>query len=179
MLSTYVRLRILTFHSEGNQAPTICNLLREEGINVSRVGVWKFLRHYEKTGCVSRKEGSGRPTKITLAVMAMVEGKMKENDETTAYQLHKILNENGIQISIWTIFRCRRTLGWTFRGSAYCQLIRTANKVKRLEWAREHLDEAEDGFDDVIWSDESSVQLESHKRYCCRKKGLPPKNKPR
>ena len=94
MLSTYVRLRILTFHFEGNQAPTICNLLREEGVNVSRVGVWKFLCHYKKMGCVNRKEGSGRPTKITYAVMAMVEGKMKENDETTAYQLHKILNEN-------------------------------------------------------------------------------------
>ena len=91
----------------------------------------------------------------------------------------RLLNEKGIQISIWTILRCRKILGWTFRGSAYCQLIRTENKQKRLQWARKNLDEAEDGFDNVIFSDESSVQLESHKRYCCRKKGLPPKNKPR
>ncbi len=37
------------------------------------------------------------------------------------------------------ILRGRRQLGWTYRGSAYCQLIRQANKVKRLEWARAHL----------------------------------------
>lgn len=179
MLSTYVKLRILTLHSAGNQAPTIHKLLRKEGVNVSRVSVWKFLRLYKRTGCVARREGSGRPTKITPEVMAVVEAQMNENDETTAYQLHRILNEKGIDISIWTILRCRKNLGWTFRGSAYCQLIRIENKQKRLEWARMYLDEAEDGFDNVIWSDESSIQLESHKRYCCRKKGLPPKNKPR
>ena len=77
---------MLTFNSEGNQAPTICNLLREEGTNVSRVGVWKFLHHYKKTSCVTRKEGSERPTIIIMsAVMAIVEDKMKENNETTAY----------------------------------------------------------------------------------------------
>ena len=87
-LSTYAKLRILTLQSEGNQAPTIHNLLAEEGINISRVSVWKFLRHYKRTGCIARKEGSGRPTKITSAVMEVVEAQMNENDETTAYQLH-------------------------------------------------------------------------------------------
>ena len=28
-------------------------------------------------------------------------------------------------------------LGWVYRGSAYCQLIRNVNKQKRLEWPRE------------------------------------------
>ena len=103
---------------------------------------------------------------------------MLHDDETTAHQIHQFLKENGLNISIWTIFRCRKELGWTFRGSAYCQLIRHANKEKRFHWAKEHIDEAEDGFDDVIFSDESSVQLESHKWYCHHKKGCQPKNKP-
>ena len=64
-------------------------------------------------------------------------------------------------------------------GSAYCQLIRPANKEKCLAWAEQYLHEAEDGFHDVIWSDESSIQIETHKRYCYRKKGCPPKSKPR
>ena len=29
--------------------------------------------------------------------------------------------------------------GWTFRGSAYCQLIRDTNKIKRVQWCVEHL----------------------------------------
>ena len=128
---------------------------------------------------MSRKEGSGRPTKLTPEVMQIVEAQMMKDDETTAYQLHKLLLDKGVSISISTILRCRDILGWTFRGSAYCQLIRACNKQKRLEWARNNKNEVEDGFDDVVWSDESSVQLEAHKRFCYRKKGCAPKNKPR
>ena len=64
-------------------------------------------------------------------------------------------------------------------GTAYCQMIRETNKVKRLSWAREHLHEAKQGFLDVIFTDETSIQMESHRRYCCRKKGEPPVYKPR
>ena len=39
--------------------------------------------------------------------------------------------------------------------------------------------EAEQGFTDVIWTDECSVQMESHYRFCCGKKGEPPRNKQR
>ena len=76
---------------------------------------------------------------------------MEKDDETTAYQLHHMLLENGIKISLRTILRCRTALGWTYRGSAYCQLIREANKQKRLQWCELNKD---DTFDDVIWSDE-------------------------
>ena len=153
--------------------------LGEEGIAVSRISIWKFLCQYTVSQCLSRKEGSGRPTKLTPEVMRIVEGKMSEDDETTAYQLHKILKDQGFIISITTVLCCRDSLGWTFKGSAYCQLIRVVNKQKRLEWARKYLNEAEDGFEDVIWSDESSIQLETHKRFCYRKRGCAPKSKPR
>ena len=55
-------------------------------------------------------------------------------------------------------------------------MIREANKVKRLAWAVENQD---DDFDDVIWSDECTVQLENHRRFCCRKVGHAPKPKPK
>ena len=48
--------------------------------------------------------------------------------------------------------------------------------MKRLEWAREHL---EDDFEDVLWMDETSVQLETHRRFCCRKDRQKPRRKPR
>ena len=169
----------MIYYEEGNRAPTIQRLLQEEGISVSRVGVWKFLHRYIKTGTLLRKEGSGRRSKITQEIKVLVEQQMLRDDETTAYQIHRMLNANGFELSISTILRCMQQLGWTFKGSSYCQLIRQANKVKRLEWARQYLNECEDGFTDVIWSDESSIQIETHKRYCYRKKGCAPKTKPR
>ena len=179
MLSTYAKVRILILYSNGYRAPKIEKLLKEEGIRISRVSIWKFISRYKVTGCVARKEGSGRLKKISPETMTLVEEQMSADDETTALQLHKMLNERGVAVSKWTILRCRRSLGWTFRGSAYCQLIREANKQARLEWAKQYIDECEDGFLDVIWSDETTVQLETHKRFCCQKKGCRPKNKPR
>ena len=101
---------------------------------------------------------------------------MRINDETTAYQLHGMLTEKGYSISFRTILRCRTAFGWTFRGSAYCQLIREANKQERLQWAQQHLGQS---FEDVIWTDESTIQLESHRRFACRKRGEAPRPKPR
>ena len=54
-------------------------------------------------------------------------------------------------------------------------MIRHSNKEKRLQWARSHLN---DPFLDVIWTDETSVQFETYKRFCCRKRNQPLKVKP-
>ena len=62
----------------------------------------------------------------------------------------------------------------------YCQLIRDANKEKRLEWARENVASAlEDRFIDVIWTGKASVQPEAHRRHSFHKTGCQPRPKPR
>ena len=110
---------------------------------------------------------------------AIVDQKMKEDDETTATQLHALLTSGGYNILLRTILLCRSTLGWMFRGSAYCQLIRDGNKIKHLAWAKQFVTYKDKDFKDVIFTDECTVQLETHRRFCCRKWGQPPKAKPR
>ena len=174
--TNYVKLRIIFHHLHGLKPYTIAKILEDEGIKVNRFGVHKFLMNYRETGSVERRPGSGQLSKVTAQVKELVEAQMQKDDETTAYQLHHLLVENEIEISLRTILRCHTTLGWTFRGSAYCQLIREDNKVKRLQWSEQHKD---DNFDDVIWTDEATVRLETHRRFCCRKVGQAPKPKPR
>ena len=87
---------------------------------------------------------------------------MRQDDETTAVQLYHLLVQKGHPISLRTILRCRKQLGWTFRGSKYCQLIHHANKVKRLEWAKENEDLICD-TENIVWTDESTIQLEKTK----------------
>ena len=101
---------------------------------------------------------------------------MKLDDETTAQQLHALLTSKGYALSLNMILRCRSSLGWTFRGSAYCQLIREDNKLRRFEWA---LANKLDDFENVIFTNECTVQMETHRRYCCRKQGEAPRPKPR
>ena len=177
--SHYQKLRILFFFSKGLNPPAILKRLEEEGMYATRQGILKFIKKFKSDGTIGRKPGGGRKSKVTAEVKAIVEEQMKKDDETTASQLHALLNARGHYLSFRTILRCRSALGWTFRGSAYCQMIREPNKLKRLDWAKLHLHEAETGFKDVLWTDECTVQLESHRRFCCRKRGEPPKNKPR
>ena len=133
----------------------------------SRVGIAKLLWRYKETGTIFSCLGLGRPTLIKSEMKAIVEAKMREDDETTVEQLHSLLAFRGFHISKKTVFHCRADLGWTFRGSTYCQL-RAPNKLKRLQWVKVYI---QDSFEDVIWTDECSVQLEAHKRFCCRKQG--------
>ena len=161
---------------EGVNYSDVVYALRKEEISTSRQTVRRFYLFYLEDGTINRSPGSGRPLKLVEDSLTMVEQLMRQDDETTATQIYSFLVHNGVDVSLTTILRGRRTLGWTFRGSAYCQLIREVNKQKRLEWAQLHL---HDNFHDVVWSDETTVQLESHKRFCCRKTSEPPRLKPR
>ena len=178
--SEYTKKRILHFYRECQLQPSaIVKALEDEGIKVSRSGVWRFLKRYGEMGSIERKRGSGRPSVLTDDIKAIIEETMNNDDETTVSQLVTLLQERGHTLSMRTVLRCRTQLGWTFRGSAYCQLIREGNKVKRLAWALLHLTEAAEGFRDIIFTDETSVQLEAHRRFVCHKVGQAPRPKPR
>ena len=121
---------------------------------------------------ITLRPGSGRPTKITPEILHNIVENQMQLDDKTAIQLRRLLVEAGHPLSLKTILRSRSQVGWTFRGSAYCQLIREANKQKRLDWARTYFEKAaNDRFEDVVWTDESSIQLETHHRRCYRKEG--------
>lgn len=180
VLSMYEKQRILFYYRNGLKPAEIASAFRVEGMYTCRSTVGRFLKRFLATGTISRKEGSGRPSKITEEVLELVEQAMKADDETTATQLHALLVSHSVYISLSTILRSRGLLGWTFRGSKYCQLIRNENKSKRLLWAIQDIHEAlVCGFEDVIWTDETTVQLESHRRHSYRKKGEPAVLKPR
>lgn len=103
---------------------------------------------------------------------------MRSNDEMTSAQIQKKLAKRGITVSLSTVRRSRKKQGWTLQRTAYCQLIRDANKVKRLEYAQRIM-QSGDTFDNVIFSDECSISLVQYRRTCYRKVDEPTKRKPK
>ena len=104
---------------------------------------------------------------------------MTADDELTASDLHEKLKEKyhgEVSHSKRTASCARQDLGWTFETARYCQAIREANMVKYLQWCKERLLEKED-FPEVIFTDESSIQLERHRRKYFRRRGTPRKLK--
>ena len=147
VFSVYTKLRILSLYQKGCKISYITEcLVMEDEIVVSKQGIRQFLKRYKDHETINRKPGSGCTIKLSPMVQQIIETVMQEDDETTATQLQSKLANNGIYVSQATILQ-NRFLGWVYRGSAYCQLIRNVNKQKHLEWARE---QQTDTFDDVI-----------------------------
>ena len=108
----------------------------------------------------------------------LMDNMLKDNDEMTARQTRSRLVEEfeGLKVSLSTVKRARKAKGWVCTRPHYCQLIREVNKVKRKDWCQQQIDMKEK-FDNVIFTDECTVQLDHHGRLCFRKELQPRKLK--
>lgn len=100
---------------------------------------------------------------------------MEQNTDMSSRQLHGKLLEKypQLRVSVCTVKRARRALGWSSKRTRYCALISEINEERRMTWCLERIAEADMEFSDVIWTDESSIQLESHRKITYQKKGKP------
>ena len=154
----------MSLSSEKNTT-RITKILAEEGINVSRTSVSKFLKRYRKSGSLFDAPRSGRKSKLYQEHLTFIDENMKANDELTSEELRKLMSkECGLDISSSTIRRVRREkLGWKHENTRYCQFVREPNKVKRLAFCLDAL-ARKDTFEDVIFTDETTVQIEQYAR---------------
>ena len=148
-LSKYVNQRIVSLKERGLTNREVVAILKREGdmVHITTQMVRRCHKRYVETGSIARRQGSGRPTLHNAALLQTIEDIMQADDEATAVQIRSyLLQRNQRLLTLSMILRARRELGWTYRGSAYCKLIRQANKEKHLEWTRAHL---HDNFEDV------------------------------
>ena len=92
--SEYTKKRILYYHEKKYSHRHIVKALSEEGIRVSRSGVWGFLKHYKETGAIQRKQGSGRPSTLSREGKELIDETMRSSDETTK-ELRAVLRSCG------------------------------------------------------------------------------------
>ena len=95
---------------------------------------------------------------------------MAENTDLTSRQLYAAFKEAypSMAVSVSTMKRASCHLGWTWKCMRYCQLISDVNKEKRVDWC---LNQGLAGDLEFIWTDECSVQLESHRKITFRREG--------
>ena len=100
---------------------------------------------------------------------------MATDDELTATNLLAMLKEKypSLNVSESTVKKAQIDLGWAAMKTRYGVMISENNQEKRVEWWKERLETGDDDFDDIIYSDECTVQLESHRKITFYKKGQP------
>lgn len=171
--SQYTRNQIISLHASNN---SIVNIVKE-GVKTSRNSVSSFIMRYKRTGSINDAQRSGCKGIISQDDKNFIDEKMKENDELTSAELQKLLkDERNVSVSASTIRYSRRKLGWKHEKSRYCQQIRSRNKIKRLVFSLKAMKE-KDGFEDVVFTDETTVEIQQFTRYCFGKNGSELKRK--
>ncbi|CAC5371052.1 unnamed protein product [Mytilus coruscus] len=151
--------------------------LRQRIVNIrqsGKSGHREFYTRFRANGTLSDPpKAAGRRKTLQDRHLVFIDEKIHADREISAQELTRELNARfHINISVATIKRARKSLGWTRSATQYCQMVRHQNKPKRLDYALRCLADNEQ-FDDVIFTDETTVKIQTTTGRSFRKEGEP------
>ncbi|KAK3527330.1 hypothetical protein QTP86_020254 [Hemibagrus guttatus] len=150
-LSKDTRNKIVDLHQAGKTESAIGKQL---GVKKSTVGAiiikWKT---YKTTDNLPR---SGAPRKISPRGVKMITRTVSKNPRTTRGDLVNDLQRAGTKVTKATISNTLRHQGLKSCSARRVPLLKPVHVRARLKFAREHLDDPEEDWENVIWSDETN-----------------------
>ena len=158
MVTLSTRKRIACLHKEVFYPVQILKALRSENLQGSLASVTRIINKIQKTGSTENRPRSGRPTKLPADAKALIKKQMRTKDEATSIQIQKQLAKRAIVVNSSTVQRSRAKQGKTLQRTHYCQLIRVANKVKRLEYAQQILDSGDKFHNSIMFYSPMNAQ---------------------
>lgn len=170
-----VRKRIIVLKRADYTVSEIHKRIEEEEERVfSKRSVYRLCKKFREFHTILDLPRNKRAKKVSTEMCELIDSLLCDNDELTAQQLRNELVKAhpSLLVSLSTIKRARRKVGWVCTKPHYCQLLREANKLKRVQWCQQQIDNNEQ-FENIIFTDECSVQLEQHSKLCFRKKFQP------
>ena len=127
MLTKPQRLLIIRLHLEGQGYKKIKKTLHfTHEIFCSLSAVRKVCKKWEENGTVDDKK-KNRRKKFGHSQLHKdyIDMTLRAQPDTTARTMkNEILNIFGIDVSVTTIAKVRSQLGWSQKGTRYCQMIR-------------------------------------------------------
>ena len=174
-LQVSTRKRVIVLRRQGYSIREIHSRLKEEGSGISIRSLQRLCAKFQLKHTIQDLPRALKSRLLTPQKVTTMEESLRNDDELTSRKLKCKLQEKFADlpdVSLSTIKRCRREMGWVCTRPHYCQLIRETNKLKRKEWCQRQLDNKEN-FDNVVFTDECTVQLDHHGRLTFRKEKEP------
>ena len=118
-LSLDARRKVIMLHNSGLPVRKIKSRLSEEKVYITRRSLYRLIKRFQQTN--HRK----RDKKMTQEMAVVMNSELEQNDEATARQLRSTLMEKypTLDVSLSTMKRQRKQLGWVCTRPHYCQLI--------------------------------------------------------
>ncbi|KAK3531331.1 hypothetical protein QTP70_018128 [Hemibagrus guttatus] len=145
-LSKDTRNKIVDLHQAGKTESAIGMQL---GVKKSTVGaIIKKWKTYKTTDNLPR---SGAPRKISPRGVKMITRTVSKNPRTTRGDLVNDLQRAGTKVTKATISNTLRRQGLKSCSARRVPLLKPVHVRARLKFAREHLDDPEEDWENVIW----------------------------
>lgn len=126
----------------------------------SKSSVQYIVKMHGETGGLKSKPRSGRPTLINEISKRSIVRKVKENPKISAPKIaNELQRELSISVSDETIRNVLRKNGYHGRVPRRKPLISEKNRIKRIQFAREHKDKDNSYWNQVMFTDESKYNI--------------------
>ncbi|KAK3564875.1 hypothetical protein QTP86_030823, partial [Hemibagrus guttatus] len=145
-LSKDTRNKIVDLHQAEKTESAIGKQL---GVKKSTVGA--IIRKWKTYKTTDNLPRSGAPRKISARGVKMITRTVSKNPRTTRGDLVNDLQRAGTKVTMATISNTLRHQGLKSRR---VPLLKPVHVRVRLKFAREHLDDPEEDWENVIWSEE-------------------------
>ncbi len=153
-LSKDTRNKIVDLHQAGK---TESAKGKQLGVKKSTVGA--IIRKWKTYKTTDNLPRSGAPRKISPRGVKMITRTVSKNPRTTRGDLVNDLQRAGTKVTKATISNTLRRQGLKSCSARRVPLLKPVHVQARLKFAREHLDDPEEDWENVIWSDETKIEL--------------------
>ncbi|KAK3526009.1 hypothetical protein QTP70_012796 [Hemibagrus guttatus] len=153
-LSKDTRNKIVDLHQAGKTESAIGKQL---GVKKSTVGA--IIRKWKTYKTTDNLPRSGAPRKISPRGVKMITRMVSKNPRTTRGDLVNDLQRAGTKVTKATISNTLHRQGLKSCSVRRVPLLKPVHVRARLKSAREHLDDPEEDWENVIWSDETKIEL--------------------
>lgn len=153
-LSKDIRDKIVDLHKAGMGYRTIAKQLGEKATTVGAI-----IRKWKKFKTTVNLPRSGAPCKISPRGASVIMRKVRNEPRTTRQDLVNDLNRAGTTVSKKTISNTLRRQGLKSCSARKVPLLKPTHVKARLKFANDHLDDPEEEWEKVMWSDETKIEL--------------------
>ncbi|KAK3558597.1 hypothetical protein QTP86_021668, partial [Hemibagrus guttatus] len=160
-LSKDTRNKIVDLHQAGKTESAI---VKQLGVRKSTVGA--IIRKWKTYKTTDNLPRSGAPRKILPRGVKMIKRTVSKNPRTTRGDLVNDLQRAGTKVTKATISNTLRCQGLKSCSARRVPLLKPVHVRARLKFAREHLDDPEEDWENVIWSDETKIELFAKNSTC-------------
>ena len=153
-LSKDIRDKIVDLHKAGIGYKKITKQLGEKLRTVGAI-----IRKWKKHKVTTNLPRSGAPHKISPRGKSMLMKKVRDQPSTTQEELVNDLKAVGATVTKWTISKTLHREGLKSFCARKVPLLKKAHVQAHLKFAKEHLDDPEEAWKKVMWSDETKIEL--------------------